>query len=334
MKLSSARVADVLARPDPAIRFYLLSGADSSSSRLLAQRLAAALGATKTPVSAAQLKSDPSWLADEASTISMFGDRQLLWIEPAGEDVVPAIEALLALPVVEAPSVAIASSTLKKSSELAKLADRHKLALHVESAFLNPREQVAAIMEMGSAEGLRVGASLAERVAAEADGDMLLARLELQKFALYLDAAPGAAKDLDEDTLDALGIDQAEADTGRAGDLALLGDLPGLADELILLNGGGIEPIPVVRALQRRLLTLAGLRRRLDGGERSDAVMRTVWGKDKGAVERMLPRWTATRLSDAFMHVQKLERELILQPVPGRAALGETLLQLARATRR
>ena len=61
--------------------------------------------------------------------------------------------------------------------------------------------------------------------------------------------------------------------------------------------------------------------------------MRSVW-RDKAAVARILPKWPATRLAEAFARVQKLERELLLQPVPGSAALGETLLQLARAARR
>ncbi|GAA4008345.1 DNA polymerase III subunit delta [Sphingomonas swuensis] len=331
MKLASARAGAAFERPDPAIRLFLLSGPDQSSNRLLAQKLTTALGAAKLNVTTAQLKSEPNWLADEAAAISMFGDRKLLWVEPAGEDILPAVQAMLALPQVEAATVAIMSPTAKRNGELAKFSDKHPAVLHVESSFLSLREQVGVVMEMATAEGLRVAAPLAERIASEADGDMLMARLELQKFALYLDASSAAPKDLDEETVAALGIDQAEAELGRAGDLALSGEVARLADELILLDSGGIEPIPVMRALQRRLISLSALRRRIDQGERSDAVMRGVWTKERPAVERMLSRWTGPRLADAFMHVQKLERELLLQPVPGRAALGETLLQLARA---
>jgi DNA polymerase-3 subunit delta len=334
VKLGAGQAAAAFDKPDSRIRFYLFSGVDQSMSRLWAQRLQKALGAEKVAVTGAQLKSDPRWLADEAASVSMFGDKRLLWVEPAGEEIGAAVSALLDAPGVEAPAVAITSSALKKDSNLKKLVEAHAAALHLASEPLSSREQAAQVMELGRAEGLRVPPQLAERVAEEANGDLILARLELQKFALYLDASPGAPKDLDEDAVDALGIDQGEADHSRPGDLALAGDLPALSDELVLLGVSGIDPIPVVRALQRRLLMLAPLRARVEQGQRPDSVVQSVWKRDKAMVSRILPRWTAARLAEAFVRVQRLERELLLQPVPGSAALGQTLFQLARAARR
>jgi DNA polymerase-3 subunit delta len=334
VKLAAASAAAAFDKPDPKTRFYLLSGTDQSMSRLAAQRLHKALGAEKIALTGAQLKSDPGRLADEAAALSMFGDRRLLWIEPAGEEIAPAVLALLEATMVEAPAVAIVTAALKKDSALKKLAEAHPAALHLASEPLSAREQAAQVMELGRAEGLRVPPQLAERVAEEANGDLILARLELQKFALYLDASSEAPKDLDEDVLEALGIDQAETDHSRPGDLALAGDLSSLADELVLLSASGIDPIPVVRALQRRLLMLAPLRARVEQGQRPDTVLQTVWKRDKAVVSRILPRWPAARLAEAMARVQRLERELLLQPVPGSAALGEMLFQLARAARR
>jgi DNA polymerase-3 subunit delta len=140
---------------------------------------------------------------------------------------------------------------------------------------------------------------------------------------------------LEEEVVDRLGIDQGEAELGRPGDLALAGDLPGLSAELALMESSGLDPIPVVRAVQRRLLALAGLRARLDGGQSHDLIMRSVYPKrDQPIVGQILRRWTPASLSEAFARVQKLERELLLQPVPGSAALGELLFQLARVARR
>lgn len=323
----------MLDRPDAAARLYLFSGNDQSNSRLLAARLLSALGAEKVAVTGAQLKSDPGWLSDEAASISMFGGKRLLWVEPAGEESLAALEAMLALPTVEAPTVAITNGALRKDSGLAKLADKRDGALHIVSEPLTGRDLVAAVLELGRAEGLHIAPQLGERIAEEAAGDLMLARLELQKFALYCEASPDTPKDLSEDTVDALGIDQSETDHSRPGDLALAGDLPGLGLELALLEGSGIDPIPVVRALQRRLLMLAPLRARLDAGQRPDDVMRTVW-RDKEAVRRILPRWTSARLSDAFARVQRLEKELLLRSVPPAATLGETLLEVARAAQR
>jgi DNA polymerase-3 subunit delta len=331
VKLTRERAAAALDRPDPSLRFFLFSGADNAASRLFAQRLRESLGAEKITASAAQLKSDPGWLADEAASLPMFGGPRLLWIEPAGEEIVPAVQALLLLERSEAPAVAITNGPLKATSGLLKLAEASKAALHVASDLQTPREQVGAIFELARKEGLRVGSDLAERIALEAGGDLILARLELQKFALYVGASPDQPADLDEEVVDALGIDQAEAEYGRAGDLALAGDLAGLATELSLLEGAAMDAIPVVRALQRRLLMLAPLRARVEQGQPPGAILPTVWKRDRAIVGRILPRWTAPRLSEAFQRVQKLERDLLLRPFPPGAALGETLMQLARA---
>lgn len=330
MKLGRDRAAAALDRPDPKLRFYLFSGADNASSRLFAQRLLTALGAEKVSASAAQLKSDPAWLADEAASLPMFGGARLLWVEPAGEEIVPAVEALLALEHVEAPALAITNGPLKATSGLLKLAEGSKIALHVASDLQTPRQQMGAVAELGRLEGLTIEPALAERIAEEAAGDLVLARLEIQKFALYVGASPGAPAALSEEVVDALGIDQSEAEYGRAGDLALAGDLRGLASELSLMDGAAMDAIPVVRALQRRLLMLAPLRAKIDGGQPGDSVLRSVWQRDKAMVGRILPRWSGARLSEAFQRVQRLERELLLRPVPPAAALGETLMQLAR----
>lgn len=331
MKLSRGQAAAALDRPNPATRFYLFSGADNAASRLFAQQLLTALAAEKVAVSGAQLKSDAAWLADEAASLPMFGGARLLWIEPAGEEIVPAVESLLALEHTEAPAVAITNGALKATSGLLKLAERSAAALHVASDLQSPREQAGAVTALARKEGLNVATELAIRIAEEAGGDLILAQLELQKFALYLGATPEQPAQLDEEVVDALGIDQAEAEYGRAGDLALAGDLGALATELSLMEGAGMDAIPVVRALQRRLLMLAPLRARIDQGQRADAVMQTVWKRDKGMVGQILPRWTSPRLSEAFQRVQKLESDLLLRPVPSGAALGETLMQLARA---
>ncbi|WP_338502119.1 DNA polymerase III subunit delta [Sphingomonas kaistensis] len=330
MRLTRDKAAATLDRPDPSHRFFLFSGADNAASRLFAQRVMTALSAEKISVAGAQLKSDPAWLADEAASLPMFGGARLLWIEPAGEEIVPALEALLALERVEAPTVAITNGSLKKTSGLLKLAEGSKAAIHVASEQQTPREQIGAISELARKEGLTVSASLAERIAEEAGGDLILARLELQKFALYAGASPDQPTELAEGVVDALGIDQAEAEYGRAGDLALAGDVAGLATELALMDAAAMDAIPVVRALQRRLLMLAPLRARVEQGQPLGSVTQSVWQRDKPVVSRILPRWTASRLSEAFQRVQKLERDILLRPVPPSAALGETLMQLAR----
>jgi len=100
---------------------------------------------------------------------------------------------------------------------------------------------------------------------------------------------------------------------------------------------GGSEAIPILRALQRRLLMLAPLRARIEQGERTDAVMtsmgKALFWKDKPLVQRLLSTWSADRLAEAAYRVGQLERDLMLSQAEEEAALGETLITIARAAR-
>ncbi|MDP8994406.1 MAG: DNA polymerase III subunit delta, partial [Pseudomonadota bacterium] len=103
-------------------RFFLLHGPDEAGSRGLLKALAAAAGedAERVDLAGAELKGDPARLADEAASISLFGGARYIVVEPAGDETVPALEALLAAPTAGNP-VAVIAGSLKPSSKLLKL---------------------------------------------------------------------------------------------------------------------------------------------------------------------------------------------------------------------
>jgi DNA polymerase-3 subunit delta len=335
VKANRASIARAVDQPDPRIRFYLLHGPDEAQSRALAARLAASLGAERVSLSGAGLKSDPAALTDEAGAISLFGGKRLIWVEPAGEEIVPAVEALLAAPNLESAAVAIAGA-LRKTSALLKLAEGSPLANAFASYLPEGAEAERMVIDLGRRLGLKLSPSAAARIADSAENDQAIVAQELEKFALYLGASPESPRELDYDAIDAIGAAAAEGDGSRLVDLALSGQLRELAEELTRMPGG-IEGIPVVRALQRRLLMLAPARARMDRGESVDAVMtsfgRALFWKDKPAVGRMLSLWDADALATATERVSRLERELLFSGLPDQEALGEELLTLARAAR-
>ena len=337
MKAVRANLARALDRPDPAIRFYLFHGPDEAGSRALAGRLLKGLEADRFALAAQAIKADVALLADEAGAISLFGGKRAIWVEPAGDEVAEGVEALLEMPASESPAIAIAGS-LRKTSALLKLAEGHAHALSHISYVPEGRDLERIIVESGREYGLQVAPDLAQRIAAAAAGNQAVAAQELAKFALYLGADPASLRDLDPDTLDLLGADSAEADLMRLGDLALAGRMDALLDELARLPHGGSEAVPILRALQRRLLMLAPLRARVERGERVDAVMtsmgKALFWKDKPLLERLLSVWPAERLAEAASRVAVLERQVMLRPLADEAALGETLVSLARAASR
>ena len=123
-------------------------------SSALGDRLVAALKATKHSLAASSLRGDPALLADEAGAIDMFGGAEVLWIQPAGEEIVGAVEALLDAPACESPVVAIAGR-LSKTSGLLKLAEAHPLALSHVSYELDARDAERLVADLARTEGLR-----------------------------------------------------------------------------------------------------------------------------------------------------------------------------------
>lgn len=337
MKSVKGGLAQSLDRPDPHIRFYLFHGPDEAGSRGLAERLLKGFGAEKLSVSSQAIKTDPAVLADEAGAISLFGGKRAIWVEPAGDEIAGGVGALLEAAALESPVIAVAGS-LRKTSALLKMAEMHPAALSHISYAPEGRDLERLIVDLGREAGLRVMPELAQRIAVASAGNQAIALQELHKFALYLGAATESPKELDPETVDLLGADSAEADMMRLGDLALAGRMKELLDESGRLPHGGTEAIPVLRALQRRLLMLAPLRARIERGESVDGVMtsmgKSLFWKDKPLIQRLLTTWSAERLAEAASRVCQLERQIMLRPLSDEAALGETLVTLARVAGR
>jgi len=337
MKTVKGGLAGALDRPDPEIRFYLFHGPDEAGSRGLAERLLKGLAADKFVVLSGAIKPDPAFLADEACAISLFGGKRAIWIEPAGEEIAEGVAALLEAPASESAVIAVAGS-LRKTSALLKLAEAHGKALSHISYVPEGRDLERLVVDLGRDVGLRVSPDLAQRIAAASAGNQAVALQELSKFALYLAAGRDNPKELDPDTVDLLGADSAETDLMRLGDLALAGRMKELLRELERLPHGGSEAIPVLRALQRRLMMLAPLRARIERGESVDGVMtsmgKALFWKDKPLIQRLLSVWSAERLAEAAWRVSQLERQVMLRPLADEAALGETLVTFARAASR
>ena len=337
MKAQRGTILRSVEQPDRSIRFYLFYGPDEAGSRALAHRLLKGLGAEKLVLAGSAVKADPALLAAEAGAISLFGGARLIWVDPAGEEIVEGVEALLDAPAVESPVVAIGGA-LRKTSALLKLAEAHGAALTHASYAPEGRDADRMVIDAGRIEGLRIDAAVAARLAADCNFNIAIVGHELAKFALYLGASPERPQELSHDVLDLLGVDSGEGDMMRLGDLALAGRGNELFEELDRVALGNNEAIPVVRALQRRLLQLAGLRAQVEQGKSVDAVMtsmgKALFWKDKGLMQQLLSNWNAERLAAMLERSAALEKAIIFSDEPPVAALEEELVTIARAAGR
>lgn len=335
-----AEIERALDRPGAETRCYLLYGADESGSRALAARLAAALGADaeRIDLSPAQLKSDPALLVDEAASSSLFGGARHIRVDGAGEDCLAAVEALLDAAVAGNPVVLIGSASLKKDGKLAKRVAADPRGRAYASYAPEGRDAERVAIDIGRALGVRLDSGIARRLADACNNDRAILTREIEKLALYADAAPDSPRDATHAMLDAVGIDAAEADMARLLDALFGGDLDTLDREIGRAAADGQPGIPLVRAILRRALPMAMARAEMERGVAPDAaidkVARFLFWRDRKAIARDLPRWTPARLGALIDRLSALERELKSSRGAGDVAADNLLFAVARSARR
>ncbi len=337
MKVKETQIVRALDALDGMVRLYLLYGPDEAGSRALAARLERAMGpdAERIDLDGAILKDDPARLADEAAAFSLFGGRRHIRVT-GGDELAGAVVALLESGAIGNPVVLIAGA-LKPASALLKAALDHPDVMACQSYKPEGAGAETLAIAIGRTSGLRLQPAVAARLAANCLGDRAILEREIEKLALYLDAAPDRPRDADEEALDAIGADLAALDTARLIDAILGGDLPTVTRELSEIDQGN-NWVPAIRALQRRLILLARLRSEVEQGKSPGAVIATMgkalFWKDRPGLSDQLQRWSAAKLATASARLFATEGAIMARGSAGDVIAAEEMIAIARAGQR
>ena len=338
MKANKPQIDKALKAPGES-RFFLLYGPDEAGSRALVKALGAAVGADaeRIDLSGAELKADPARLADEAASISMFGGARWILVEQAGDEIVPALEALIEAPAAGNP-VAIVAGPLKAASKLLKLALAAPEAMAFASYLPDGEHAWKLVHDLARAHGLLVREDVGRRIFEASGGNRAIVEHELAKFALYLGASPGEPAALDHDVVDALGAAADEGDLGRLADSAIGGDAAALETELARLHSMGMEGVTLIRALLRRMTLLARLRAEVDSGRSPGAVMassgKSIFFREKDRIEGQLRRWPSDMIAKAITRLAEAERQVKSSGGIGPIAADTELFSICRQAAR
>ena len=320
-------------------RLFLLYGPDEAGSRALADRLGKALGADaeRIDLSGTTLKADPARLADEAGSISLFGGKRHIRVEPGGDEICEAVTALAEMPVEGNPVVVVAGG-LRKDSKLVKLVTADPTMIGCISYVPEGAEVDRMAGALAREAGLIIAPDIARRLASACNGDRAILASEIEKLTLFVDAAPGHPREIGHEALDALGAAVQEGDMGRLVDAVLDGRINAIEAALAELAADGIEGIPLIRAILRRLLQLAEFRAQVTGAASISAVMasqgKSLFWKDKDAVNRQLSRWQPAALDTAITRLTDVERAIKASGTAGPILLDEELFAIGRAAQR
>jgi DNA polymerase III subunit delta len=337
VKVSENQLVGALDAASPAVRLYLLHGPDESGAAALAERLGRALGtdAERISLEGNSLKGDPGRVVDEARSLALFGERRWILVSNVGDDAVAAAQMLLAEPRVEHP-VVMTGPNLRTSSKLVQLAIAETAAMSFACYVPDGANAERMITGIAREHGLRPVGDVARRLMAASGGDRAVITREIEKLALYLDAAPDRPRELDGDALDALGADLGESQMSDVVDAAIEGRVRDIGRELGRFADSGGSPIPLLRQIVRKLMTLAAIRAEVDGGAQAAAAVkkRRLHFREEPGMIRLVQRWTSPDIARAIERIRRAERAMM---APGGAGdvLSETAIEgLTRAAAR
>jgi len=331
-----AFISAVTARTD--VRLFLIFGQDESAIADIASQMAAQLDrAERIDLDSDRIRNDPALLADEASSLSLFGDKRYVRLNFRRDEGLSAVETLLELAGDANPVIATAGN-LPKTSKLRKLAESHPRAMaHI--CYL-PEEGTAAasIMAHAATLGLKLDRSLGARIARYTGQDRKLAQAELEKLALYYDSSPERPMTVEVTAFEALSAETGEENVSGLINQVMGGELRGTGRELAVARDMGVDSIRIIRALQRRVALLSSLRAKVDNGSNAAAVVkatRSIFWKEADEFVKQLGRWPSVRLSGLNGHLLEVEAKLMaVKDGLGSVILEEELIRIARAAAR
>lgn len=337
MKVTSrdfASKARTIAR-DCAIAFFC--GPDEAGASAAANDLVALLPepGERIELTGAELRADPARLGDEARSTSLFGDARHIWVRANGEEALAALETLIATAEAGAgkacPVIVVATGATDKS-RTAKLLEKRKDA--VVAMFYAPDLPAVAqaVRTMGDAAGVHLDAPLAERIARAANLDVRLAKSEVEKLALYLDASPQSPRRADAAALDAVGAPCEDDGFAPLVDAVLGGDADRLGSELHRMRELSLNPVGTLLAFERRAALLAKIAAR--GSSRApsqdDLKRMGVFFREIPAVQAQAAIWRGPRLARLADRLVDLHRRLFADNQAAELLLAHGLTAIAR----
>lgn len=289
--------------PDPRCAVLLVYGSDTGLVADRAKQLAERFVEDPNDpfalvrVDGDTLASDPGRLADEASTVGLFGGKRAIWVKPGSRNYAPAVAAVLAADLADA-RIVVEAGDLAKANPLRTLCEGSPKALAIPCYPDDARSLAELIERVLKERGLTIERDARDVLVASLGGDRGASLSEIEKLALY--AQGKGIVTLDD--VEAIVSDVAGSVLNAVVDAAFSGRPADVERTWRRFRHEGLDAGVMLGSALRHATTL--LATRLEGEDKSPSVMVAGWRglhfSRRGSIEVQLGRWSPTALRRAI----------------------------------
>lgn len=305
--LKAHEVSRYIERPDLEAGIFLAYGPDTGLVRETAQRLARRLagndpdGMNLVVLDGAELDVDPSRLAVEARTTSLFGDRRVVRVRGAGKSLVMPLTALRDDP---GAAIILEAGNLAPRDPLRALVEAAKLGRALPCYPDNDESLGRLIAETFSKAGIAADQDAVAALRDSLGNDREITRRELEKLVLFA----ASSKVLTREDVLTLCADNAALVLDEVIDATGAGHAAALDTALERAFAASVNAQQLLAAALGHFSTLRRWRAELDTGKPAGAVLDNARPKPhfsrRAGLERQLRLWTDEALAVALDRLQ------------------------------
>lgn len=300
--LKAHEVARFVARPDLTEGIFLAYGPDAGLVREVGQKLARHFAGSDADdmnlvtLDGGELDADPSRLAMEARTTSLFGDRRVVRVRGAGKSLVMTLAELKDDP---GSVIILEAGNLTPKDALRALVEAAKLGRALPCYPDSDETLIALIRETFSKAGIAADADVAPTLRDILGNDREITRRELEKLTLYA----AQTKVLTREDIITLCADNGALAIDQIIDAAGTGHPEKMDDALNRALANAINPQQLLATALGHFAMLRRLRTEVDAGKSASAVLEGARPKPhfsrRAALEQQLRNWGDEQLANA-----------------------------------
>jgi DNA polymerase-3 subunit delta len=343
VKYAGEKLSDLLNKPKFSVKAALLYGPDQGLVREYAQNLSLKCVAnlndpfSVTEFTGPQLRLNPNILVDAVYSMSLVGGDCVVLIRDAQDSIADTLEYIFSQ-AIQAWPILIEANALTPRSSLRRMFEQH---INLAAIACYPEEGHALeffIKTFMSQEELVIEPGALSFLCSSLAGNRQIVRRELEKLTLYCLAKPNGLKKVTEsDAIDCVG-DSSETSLDNLVFAVGDGNQANIDKTLNKAFSEGINPVVVIRAIQRHFQRLHFVHGQMSEGSNLDQALGKlrppVFFKRKATFQHQVRNWTPDKLNRALMLATENEVDINTTGLPAEILCGRTLIRIAQAARR